>query len=540
MTGNLMQMIGGVGLFLIGMTLLTDGLKAFAGEALRRALVRFTGTPLKAFGSGALVTMAVQSSSATTVAVIGFVSAGLLTFPQAVGVVLGASLGTTGTGWVVAWLGLKVSVGLYALPFVGAGAFLRLLGRHRWKSMGMALAGFGLIFIGIGTLQEAMQGLAGVFNLASLPSSGISGHLLALLAGLVLTVLMQSSSAAVATVLTAMHTGTVSFEQAASLVIGAAMGTTVTGALAAIGGTVSAKRTALAHVLFNLGTGGVALVLLPVFLGVIGWAQARLGLDAGATSLAAFHTLFIGVGVGLLMPWVNGFSRMIERVLPEEEGVLARHLDRSLLQVPEVALEASRRALVETACEVFGRFGNSLGGAGGEGLDEAGRRRTLEALDEVQRFFAQIPQGAGNGPGAEMRVAQMHAMDHLGRLEAHGMVPMAVQRGLIHPRVEPALMCARELLGLAKTGLRGETGAEWVGGVEQRSAALVELRRQERPAVFRQTAVGDWQPGAALEVLEALRWLDRVGYHTWRVAHYLADGVVAKGTPAESDPVRKE
>src|SRR5690606_15462357 len=147
MTELLFQLTGGIGLFLLGMVLLTDGLKAFAGEALRRALVRFTGTPLKAFTSGALVTLVVQSSSATTVTVIGFVSAGLLAFPQAVGVVMGASLGTTGTGWIVSVLGLKVSVGFYALPVVGIGAFMRLLGSGRWRSLGFALAGFGIIFI---------------------------------------------------------------------------------------------------------------------------------------------------------------------------------------------------------------------------------------------------------------------------------------------------------------------------------------------------------------------------------------------------------
>ena len=123
------KLVGGIGLFLMGMVLLTDGLKAFAGDALRRWLIRFTGTPAKAFVSGALVTAMVQSSSVTTVTVIGFVSAGLLSFPQAVGVVFGASLGTTGTGWIVSVLGLKISVGFYALPLVGLGAFLKLLAR---------------------------------------------------------------------------------------------------------------------------------------------------------------------------------------------------------------------------------------------------------------------------------------------------------------------------------------------------------------------------------------------------------------------------
>lgn len=191
-------LLGGIGLFLLGMVLLTDGLKAFAGDALRDALVRFTGTPVTAFASGTLVTLMVQSSSATTVAVIGFVSAGLLTFPQALGVVFGASLGTTGTGWIVSVLGLKVSLGTYALPIIGVGALLRLLGKSRWRSLGLALAGFGLIFVGIDTLQDGMQGISESLNLAAIPSTGLGGHALAMGIGILLTIVMQSSSAAVA------------------------------------------------------------------------------------------------------------------------------------------------------------------------------------------------------------------------------------------------------------------------------------------------------------------------------------------------------
>ncbi|MEZ5435071.1 MAG: Na/Pi symporter [Pseudomonadales bacterium] len=140
-------MIGGMGLFLIGMKLLSDGLVAFAGENLRRALTHFTGTPCRAFISGALITALVQSSTATTVTLIGFVSAGLITFTQAIGVVIGASLGNTATGWVVAGLGLKINLGFYTLPLIGIGALLKLLGRRRWAELGLALAGFGMLFL---------------------------------------------------------------------------------------------------------------------------------------------------------------------------------------------------------------------------------------------------------------------------------------------------------------------------------------------------------------------------------------------------------
>lgn len=532
MTFLVFKLVGGIGLFLLGMVLLTDGLKAFAGDALRRALMRFTGTPAKAFGSGALVTALVQSSSATTVTVIGFVSAGLLTFPQAVGVVMGASLGTTGTGWIVSVLGLKISIGFYALPLVGAGAFMKLLGRGRWRSLGIALAGFGLIFIGIETLQDAMRGLSDVFNLAKLPAGGFWGHLLAMFIGIVMTVIMQSSSAAVATTLTALHTNTINFEQAASLVIGAAIGTTVTGALAAMGGSVSAKRTALAHVLFNLATGLIAVVLLPLFLWGINWAQQHAGLDPGATSLAAFHTAFIAMGVAVFLPFVRPFAARIERWLPEQGPALTRHLDDTLLHAPAVALEATRRALSDIACELFHSIRLVVNGAPNSSA-EVRQQQIQSALERTQEFFARIPPVAEDEPLSQSRVAQMHAIDHLTRLEAHLHPEPGVRRVLAEERVQPLAARARDILELGEAGLRQFAAADWLARVDQQAAALADLRRTARPFVLKQTADGSGGPSQALAVLDAMRWLDRVGYHTWRICNYLGGDGKLEAQPRE-------
>jgi phosphate:Na+ symporter len=520
MTTMLFKLAGGVGLFLLGMVLLTDGLKAFAGEALRRALVRFTGTPLKAFVSGALVTALVQSSSATTVTVIGFVSAGLLTFPQAVGVVFGASLGTTGTGWIVSVLGLKVSVGFYALPLVGLGAFMRLLGTGRWKSLGLALGGFGLIFVGIETLQDGMQAMGSFFQLSDLPTRGLLGRILVMAIGVLMTVVMQSSSAAVATILTATHAGAVNFEQASVLVIGAAVGTTVTGALAAIGGSVPAKRTALAHVLFNLSTGLIALGLLPLFLHSIRMAQENLGLEGGATSLAAFHTLFIAAGVALFLPFVHQFARFIERLLPEKGPALTRHFDDTLLHAPAVALETTRRALSETAGQLFGLFSASLDGSLARD-DDSQLAAVRDAIEKTQQFLARVPPVAEEEPLSRERLAQMHAIDHLARLQDRLRAPTGTRRVLGQKRLAVAVERTKQLLEMAEAGLRGSAAGDWVASLEHQAFELAEFRRRERPLLLRQTAGGDWEPAVALEVLDAMRWLDRVGYHTWRISNYL-------------------
>ncbi|TVP80051.1 MAG: Na/Pi cotransporter family protein, partial [Puniceicoccaceae bacterium] len=382
-----MQLLGGVGLFLLGMILLTDGLKAFAGDALRKALLRFTGRPVTAFCSGAVVTALVQSSSATTLATIGFVSAGLIGFAQSIGIVFGASLGTTSTGWIVSTLGLKFSVGLLALPLICIGAFMRLLGPPRLASLGLALAGFGLIFVGIDALQAGMSGLAEAVDLSRMPARGFWGHLALLAVGVAMTVVMQSSSAAVATTLAALHAGAIDFEQAASLVIGQAIGTTVTAAIAAIGATTAAKRTALAHILFNAATGLIALVLLPVFLALVTRLTAAFEGTPGAVSLAAFHTLFIGFGVVLFLPFTSQFARLIERILPEKGFSSTRYLDRSLLQIPPVALAAASRSLGLIAGETLSLVEARAGFRPVVGPVNARRERLKQGLNEVRVFI---------------------------------------------------------------------------------------------------------------------------------------------------------
>lgn len=514
-----LQLAGGLGLFLLGMALLTEGLRVMAGESLRRALVRFTGTPFKAFGSGALVTLLVQSSSATTVTVIGFVSAGLLTFPQALGVVFGASLGTTGTGWMVALLGLKVKLGLFALPVVALGAFLKLFGHGRRSALGTALAGFALIFLGIDFLQGSMQGLGESIKIAHLPPTGFAGHLLALAVGVGLTVVMQSSSAAMATTLTALHTGTVNFEQAAALAIGAAMGTTVTGVLAALGGSVPAKRTALAHVLFNAVTGGLALGLLPWYLRGIGHAQAHWGLDPGAVSLAAFHSSFIAVGVLFFLPWVRGFARLIEFLLRDRGPRLTRHLDPTLLHTPPVALEALRRALAESACGLFQALRGCLEA---QPAPETVRQEIASALVEAQQFLARIPVQPGDATASLARLAEMHAIDHLLRLQVRLDLPAGVLERLGEEHLRTARQLAGEILGLATSGLVGGGPAAWLAELEAKAAALADLRRHERAEILRATAGGEGSPAHSLERLDALHWLDHAGYHAWRICVYLS------------------
>lgn len=361
----LSTLAGGLGLFLLGMGMMTDGLKLAAGPALHRILAGATRTRAHALGSGMLVTALVQSSSAITVAAIGFVNAGLLALGPALWVLFGANVGTTMTGWIVALVGLKFKVEALAMPLAGLGALLRLTGEGRRSgAIGTALAGFGLLFMGIALLQQAFSGLA---NQISLPQGeGPLAVLAQLGIGVLMTVLMQSSSAAMAITLTAAQGGLIDLQGAAAVVIGTNVGTTVTALLAAVGATPNARRAATAHVVFNLLTGVVALLLLPWLIGALGLAREALDLPPDpATKLALFHTTFNLLGVLLMWPLAARLTRWLQQRFRarEEDEAQPQFLDDTVLAVPTLALDALAREVARAGQVAVRLTRSALAGA---------------------------------------------------------------------------------------------------------------------------------------------------------------------------------
>ena len=338
------MMIGGIGLFLLAVNMITDGLRLSAGKALRNILTRSTSSPKRGIASGVFITGIVQSSSAVTVATIGFVNAGLLTIYQALGVVYGANIGTTMTGWLVALVGFKISVASFALPMVGIGMLMRLTGGDsRRAPLGMVLAGFGLFFIGIDTLKDAFEGMAAAIDLHKFTLDGITGVLLYTGIGFLITVLTQSSSAAIAITLTAATGGVLGLYAAAAMVIGANVGTTSTAGLAVIGATPNAKRVAAAHVIFNLLTGVVALLMLPLLFLLVKTTGKLLGLEEiPAVTLALFHTSFNILGVLLMWPLSKRLASYLGRcfVTLEEVESNPKYLDKTVAVSPALALNA--------------------------------------------------------------------------------------------------------------------------------------------------------------------------------------------------------
>lgn len=338
------SIIGGLGLFLLAIGMMTEGLKLAAGNALRTLLAKWSKTPFRGVVSGAAMTALVQSSSAVTVASLGFVNAGLLSMRHALGIVYGANIGTTMTGWLVAMVGFKLNIQAVALPMIGVGMILKLLKPNsRLASVGIAIAGFGLFFVGIDSLKTAFEGIVSTFDLSQFKAEGVEGFLMYLVIGFVMTVLTQSSSASIALTITAATSGMVGIYAAGAMVIGANIGTTSTAMFASIGASSSAKRVAAAQVVFNVATAVVAALILPLLFGLIHWvtAVAEIDADPGIT-LAIFHTLFNLLGVALIFPLNDKLASFLEQrfVSLEEEASKPKHLDKNIAQTPDLAVNA--------------------------------------------------------------------------------------------------------------------------------------------------------------------------------------------------------
>lgn len=375
--------VGGVGLFLLGMYLMTNGLQLAAGEALRTILETGTRTTLRGVLAGITITSIVQSSSVVTMATIGFVNAGLMQLRQAVTVIYGSHIGTTMTAWLVVLFGFHFNIRLFALFAIGMGMALHLLWHdRRYGALGEALAGFGVFFLGIDILKGGFEGIGATVQFASLDPAGL-GLLLLVGIGLVITVLMQSSSASIAIILTAAGGGVIPLPAAAAMVIGANIGTTTTALFAVIGATPNAKRAAAAHVAFSVITGCVAMVILPWMLALVIGVQPYLGLRGDApTVLALYHTLFNVLGVALLWPFTNRLVQFLGQRFrsTEEDEAKPRYLDRTLIATPSLAFHALGEELGRIAAIGLRMAKGALSAEMGPGLRLGPDRYALEQL----------------------------------------------------------------------------------------------------------------------------------------------------------------
>lgn len=516
---GLLEICGGIGVFLIGMNLMTDGLKAIAGDAIRGSLARFTKGPVSGAITGAVTTGIVQSSSATTVMAVGFVGAGLMTFEQSLGIILGANVGSTVTGWLVAVIGVKLDLARIALPLILIGAIMRLLWRGRVTSTGASLAGFGLLFFGISLLQTGMAGFAEIVTPDSFPPNTLWGRLQLLILGIAITLIMQSSGAGVAMAVTAIHAGSISLDQAASLVIGMDVGTTATAMLATIGGNVNGRRTGFAHVVFNLFSGFIAFILVPFY--VRAWDTfVPDGLrNDPEVGLVFFHSFFNIAGVTCVLPFTKSFANFIVWLVPAGSRVLERRLEPMLLSDPNVALASVRATLDQIITIVFLELASLLGSQKTQGEFLAVLQESEQATMKTSEYLNRIHTNDAGQSASELQISSFHVIDHLFRL----ILRAGKEDRLAIVGRDPDLIrwCKKlsDAIGLVQqTGLTVETAR----AIESVWMELEQRSEPYRREMIEQTIRQGQSLDSTLDRLDGVRWLRRIAYHAWRINFHMA------------------
>lgn len=383
---DFLKLIGSLGVFLFGMKLMSEALQKVAGNKMRQILSAMTSNRVKGVITGILITAIIQSSSATTVMVVSFVNAGLLSLIESIGVIMGANVGTTVTAWLISILGFKISMAEISLPLIGLCLPLLFSGKRSRKSWGELIIGFGLLFIGLEFLKNAMPDLhknPEIFTfLKEYTDMGYASYILFMLIGTVLTILIQSSSATMALTLVMCANGWISFEIAASMVLGENIGTTVTANLAAVVANTTAKRAALAHFVFNFFGVLWVLAIFPIFLNWIEQLCIFLGIGNPATNassvpmaLSLFHTVFNITNVLILIWFTQFIARIVTKLIPiretTEDAFSLKHIKIGLLSTPDASLFQAKEEITLYGKNTLSMF-----------------RKVIECLDLPAKDFA--------------------------------------------------------------------------------------------------------------------------------------------------------
>lgn len=427
----LFGLVGGLGIFLLGMKHMSDGMQAVAGVGLRRMIGAVTDNRFLATAVGTTVTCIVQSSSITTVMVVGFVNSGVMQLRQAAGVIMGANVGTTITGWI-----LVLKVGQYGLPLLGAAAFIYLFVRgDRWRYWALSLMGIGMVFFGLELMKDACSKIEDLPDFAawfqSFEAVNHWGVIRCIFVGCVLTILVQSSSATLGITISLAFEGVISYQTAAALVLGENVGTTITALLASLGATTNARRAAYFHVLFNLvGVLWITIVFFP-YIQLIQWAlggnvSAATIVDGEATypkttaAIAATHSVFNIANTIFFLPLLPLCVRLLEWLVPGKGFKEKPHLtdlDIRMLESPSLAIEQSRKEIIKMgeACRKMADWVREI--LETEELDHALAdriRRREGVLDRMQDEIAifvtdllsgNVPHAVAEEAGVQLRLA---------------------------------------------------------------------------------------------------------------------------------------
>ena len=447
-------LLGALGMFLYGMNLMSSGLQKAAGDRLRGFLSVMTSNPFKGVMTGLGVTSIIQSSSATTVMVVSFVNAGLLTLTQAISVIMGANIGTTVTAWMVAWLGFKADISILAVPLMFFGFLFSNSKKDNRRNIGELIAGFSLLFIGLSFMKDSVPDLRQtpeVLEFVSAWSShGFGSVLLFLAFGTILTLILQSSSATMAITLIMLSMGWIPFDMACAMVLGENIGTTITANIAASVGNTQAKRAAMSHTIFNLFGVIWALVLFRPFLSLVGGITEKLfGLPnpaaegfavAGSTSaegtaalygLSMLHTMFNVINTLLLVWFTKWMAKAVTWIIrapenQEKEVFKLKYISAGHLATPELSVEQAFEEVIhfaqisKTGAEYAKEAINQADGDGFEALREK-LVKYEEISDRVEYEIASFLNGVSAEEVSENTSNKIKAMYKIiGELESLG------------------------------------------------------------------------------------------------------------------------
>ncbi|MBO5044536.1 MAG: Na/Pi cotransporter family protein [Alistipes sp.] len=370
---QILTLLGALGMFLYGMNLMSEGLQKAAGDRLRRFLEAMTSNRFKSVATGLTITSIIQSSSATTVMVVGFVNAGLLALHQAIGVIMGANIGTTVTAWLISLLGFKADISILAVPLMALGFVMSISKKERYKNLSECVIGFALLFLGLSLMKESVPDLRETPEVLSFIQNwadmGFGSVLIFLVFGTVLTLVLQSSSATMALTLIMMSMGWIPFQMGAAMVLGENIGTTITANIAAAVANPNAKRAALAHTLFNVFGVIWALILFKPFVNLIGWIIAGMGYPnpadmsfastidpASAEStamlygLSMFHTLFNTFNTCILIWFVPQLVKIVTTVIKdkpksEEDTIRLKYISAGHTNTAELSISQAQKEI---------------------------------------------------------------------------------------------------------------------------------------------------------------------------------------------------
>lgn len=426
------EVVGSLGLFLFGMKVMGDGLQNAAGSKLQSLLGYMTANRFTAFLTGLIFTAVIQSSSATTVFVVSFVNAGLLQLTQAIGVILGANIGTTATAWLVSFLGFKFNIADLAIPAIGIGLPFMFLKGSR-KNAGDVFIGFGILFLGIMFLKNSVPNPKDfpelLQSIGTLSHYGFASTLLFVLIGTVLTIVVQSSSAAMAITLTMAAAGWIDFPMSVAIILGENIGTTITAQLASIGANRNSRRAAMAHTMFNVIGVTWMLIFMPLFLNLVDFVIPGSPADPGnmPLHLSLFHTTFNLVNAFLFIWFVPAYAKLIERILPplpqeQDQVYRLKYLSATLQDTPEVnyiTVQNEVEKMSRKAEEMFSHFSRSLiAGKTKEAEASLERVKALETYldqmqEEISKFIAACMQERPSEQSARNLAMLLKVVDDL-------------------------------------------------------------------------------------------------------------------------------